>query len=265
MITPLRLLVIDDSEDDTVLLSRELRRANFDPSVERVSTLLALSEALDQGKWDVVISDFYLPSFTALEALDLLREKGLDLPFIVTAGALGTQLTVAAMKAGAHDYFMKANLEELPAAVERELRLAVERRDRAQAEAARAGSEARLRALVEHVPAVLYSMALAEDSRPLYISPGIQRLLGFSAEEWLADPDLWHRQLHPDDRQHVLDSIAASRASDDPFRAEYRLLTRWGDEVWVWDEAMVVRDASGGPDLLHGLLLDITWRKVGMG
>src|SRR6266581_158591 len=134
MSEPLRILVVEDSQDDTLLLLRELRRAAFEPTFERVDTPEAMSAALDRQEWDLVVADFSMPRFNALAALELLKKKGLDLPFIIVSGTIGEELAVAAMKNGAKDYIMKGNLTRLPPAVDRELRDALDRRQRKRAE-----------------------------------------------------------------------------------------------------------------------------------
>ena len=134
MSKPLRILIVEDSEYDTLLLLHELRRGDYEPAYERVDTPAAMSASLDRPSWDVVVADFSMPQFNALAALELLTKKGHDLPFIIVSGTIGEELAVAAMKNGAKDYIMKGNLARLVPAVERELREAVERRERKRAE-----------------------------------------------------------------------------------------------------------------------------------
>ncbi len=130
----LQVLIVDDSEDDAVLLKRCLQRAGFTPTCVRVDTGPALSEALRSRSWDLIISDHNMPDFSAPEALRLLAEHDLDLPFIIVSGSIGENAAVSAMKAGAQDYIGKDNLTRLPAAIERELKDADERRARRVAE-----------------------------------------------------------------------------------------------------------------------------------
>jgi PAS domain S-box-containing protein len=130
----LRVLIVEDQEDDALLLLRVLRGAGYDLTCERVDTAAVLEAALDRQPWDIIIADYTLPEFNGLAALALVKERGLDLPFIVVSGSIGEDIAVAAMKAGAHDYIMKNNLARLLPAVERELREAEVRRARKRAE-----------------------------------------------------------------------------------------------------------------------------------
>jgi signal transduction histidine kinase/FixJ family two-component response regulator len=134
--TPLRVLIVEDSENDALLLLRELRHGGYDPTFERVDTATAMSAALAKQTWDIVLADYAMPHFSAPAALTLLQDSGLDLPFIIVSGAIGEDTAVAAMKAGAHDYIMKGKLARLNPAIERELREAVVRRERKRAEEA---------------------------------------------------------------------------------------------------------------------------------
>jgi signal transduction histidine kinase len=137
MSKPLRVLLVEDSGDDEILVSRTLARAGYDLVIKRVETPEAMIAALnnnDGGGWDIVLADFSLPGFNAIAALELLQRSGHDIPFIIVSGSVGEETAVATMKAGAHDYVMKENLARLIPAIERELREAEVRRERRAAE-----------------------------------------------------------------------------------------------------------------------------------
>jgi PAS domain S-box-containing protein len=139
--TPLRVLLVKDSENDALLLLRELRRGGYEPEHQRVSTpdemRRALGEASERGRpWQIVISDYHMPRFGAPDALDLLRELGHDTPFVVVSGKIGEDAAVAMMRAGAQDYVAKENMARLCAAIERELREAEVGRGRKHSEEA---------------------------------------------------------------------------------------------------------------------------------
>lgn len=131
---PLRVLIVEDSGDDTELLLRELRRGDYDPTHLRVETSEDMNDALTTHTWDLVISDFTMPHFNAFAALELLHKSQLDIPFIIVSGTIGEDRAVAAMKLGAHDYILKGNLKRLLPAVERELREAGGRLQKRQAD-----------------------------------------------------------------------------------------------------------------------------------
>ena len=174
MTTPLRLLIIEDSEDDALLIVRDLRRAGYEPTYDRVETEAGVRAALDQGPWDVVISDFSMPRFSGTDALKLLREGDLETPFIFVSGTIGEDVAVEAMRAGAQDYVTKGNLRRLAPAIERELREIAERR----------ASEERYRLLFERHPHPLLVYD-RETLRFLEVNEAAVRQYGYSREEFL--------------------------------------------------------------------------------
>jgi signal transduction histidine kinase len=119
---PLRLLLIEDSEDDATLLLRELKRSGYAVSHTRVETREEMERALSEGHWDVIITDYALPHFDGLAAFALVRQRGLEVPFLIVSGKIGEDVAVAAMKAGVHDFVLKDRLGRLGPAVARELR-----------------------------------------------------------------------------------------------------------------------------------------------
>ncbi|MGF1497241.1 MAG: GAF domain-containing protein [Elainellaceae cyanobacterium] len=126
----LAILFVEDSEDDTLLTLRVLRQGGFTPTWKRVQTADTFRAALKRRPWDVIIADYRLPGFDAHAALQIYKESQLDCPFIVVSGAIGEELAVTMMRAGAHDYLMKDNLSRLPEAVRREVREAQMRAER---------------------------------------------------------------------------------------------------------------------------------------
>src|SRR5256714_14138740 len=146
----LRVLHVEDSERDVALLTRYLTRAGYELTSERVETAEGMRAALSAREWDVILCDYSMPHFNALQALEVLKETGLDIPFIIISGTVGEAVAVAAMRAGANDYLMKDNLVRLAPTIEREMHEAENRRARRRAEAALKESEDRYRDLVEH-------------------------------------------------------------------------------------------------------------------
>lgn len=132
---PLRVLVVEDSEDDTNLVIRQIRKGGYEPVFERVETAKELKNALATRLWDVIISDISMPSFNGITALKITQESGLDLPFILVSGTIAEETAVSAMKAGAHDFLTKFNLSRLIPAIEREMRESQTRREHRRIEA----------------------------------------------------------------------------------------------------------------------------------
>jgi signal transduction histidine kinase len=143
--TPLRVLIADDSENDALIVLHALRKAGYEPRYERVWTPPGFQAALRKQAWELVISDYEMPGFGGFEALELLKQSGQDVPFILVSAVVSEETAVAAMKAGAHDYIMKRKLARLGPAIQRELREAQTRTAKKAAEAALRQSEDQLR------------------------------------------------------------------------------------------------------------------------
>ncbi|MBA3425238.1 MAG: PAS domain S-box protein [Rubrobacter sp.] len=182
MDVPLRILLVEDSEDDALLLLRTLRRGGYETVHERVDNAADMGAALDGREWDLVISDHSMPTFNSSAALAMLRGKGFpDLPFIIVSGKIGEDTAVASMKAGANDYIMKDNLARLNTAIERELRDAEERRERRRAERDLAVSENRFRLMIEQSP--LSVQIFSPDGWTLRVNRAWEELWGVTPEE----------------------------------------------------------------------------------
>lgn len=203
MSLPLRVLLIEGSEEDATQLLNELQRGGYAPEWERVDTPSAMKAALEKQQWDIAISDYHLPQFSAPAALNLLKEKGIDLPFIIVSGAIGEDIAVAAMKAGAHDYLRKGKLARLIPAIARELREASERSTRRQAEQALREKEESFRSLIENALDIITT--IGNDGIIRYESPSIERVLGYKPEE-LIDRSIWDF-IHPEDITSVVNSL----------------------------------------------------------
>ncbi|NLC57644.1 MAG: response regulator [Armatimonadetes bacterium] len=151
---PLRVLFVEDSEDDVLLTLRQLRRDGYRPTFRRVERAEEMRQALNE-EWDIILSDYTLPEFSGQEALKIYNESGSDAPYIILSGTIGEDAAVAALKAGAHDYVHKDNLARLAPVIDRELREQAERRARQRAEEAlRAAEEEKKRFYREVVLAV---------------------------------------------------------------------------------------------------------------
>jgi PAS domain S-box-containing protein len=131
-----------------------------------------------------------------------------------------------------------------------------------RAQAGHAEAEAKYRTLVEQIPAIVYLGEYGENGDWLYISPQVQRVLGYTPEEWLAHPHPMASFVHPDDIAAVREEERRSQREGDTFRSEYRMLTKDGRWVWILDEAAAVRDATGRPFVLQGTMFDITERRA---
>ena len=258
---PLRVLIVEDSEDDARLLLRALEHQGYGPVSERVESAEAMAAALDKGTWEVVLCDYSMPGFSAAVALSLLQKAGLDLPFIVVSGTIGEEQAVEMMKAGVHDYILKDNLTRLVPAIERELEEAENRRQRKRAEEAVRKSEARLRSVLEASTDAFWEWNVATGAS--FLSPRWAELLGYRLDELEPHVGTWERLVHPEDAPRVMEELKAHLEGASPrFVSEHRVITKSGEEKWLLDRGKVVeRDADGKALRMVGSYIDISERK----
>jgi two-component system sensor histidine kinase UhpB len=250
---PLEVLLVEDSEDDALLLLRQLRRGGYEPVWKRVDTAEAMEAALDERVWDLVVSDHSMPTFSSVAALDLLRRKGfVDLPFIIVSGQIGEDAAVAAMKAGAHDYLMKDNLARLNTAIERELREAEVRRERRRA-------EEKYRSIFENAVEGIFQTTL--DGRFLTANPALARMFGYESPEELlaAVSDIGHEIYVEAERRAELYRLAQQNGFVSGF--EVRMYRKDGSPMWASMSARAIYDTAGEIAGYEGTIEDITARK----
>ena len=256
--TALRLLFVEDSEDDALLLLKEIRRGDYDVFSKRVETPEAFVRALDEGGWDAIICDYVLPGFGALEALELTKEKGLDIPFIMVSGLVSEEKAVEAMRLGAHDYVDKGNLIRLRPAMERELREARVRFERKGVEGKLRESEERFRATFEQ--AAVGIGHTAPDGRWLRVNTKLCEIVGYSREELLG---LTFKEItHPDDLDKDLANARRLLAGEtEAYCTEKRYVRKGGSIVWVDLTVSMMREPSGEPRYFIAVIEDISERK----
>jgi PAS domain S-box-containing protein len=261
MTSQLRVLVVEDSEDDMLLMLRELRRGGYTLNSVRVDTPASMQTALDRQSWDVVIADYTLPAFNAPDALKLLQNQQQDIPFIIVSGTIGEETAVAAMKAGAHDYITKGNLARLVPVVERELREAEERRKRQGAEQALRESEERFRQLAENIVESVFWMSDPQARCFLYVSPAYERIWGRTSQGLYANSMEWIEAIHPQDRQRV-QKVFFEQALAGTYDEEYRIIRPDGSLRWIRDRSFPIRNQVGEPYRVVGFAEDITDRTL---
>ena len=175
----LRVLIVDDSDDDTNLVLRKLRSGGYQPEWERVDTHNAMKNALEKKVWDVILCDYKMPGFSAPAALKLAQEINPNIPFIVVSGAIGEETAVEVMKAGAHDYVMKDKLAKLSVAVKREIAEAKIRRDKKSMEEMLKRSENNFRNSLDESP--LGVRIVTSDGELLYANREILNMFGYDS------------------------------------------------------------------------------------
>lgn len=254
----LRVLIVEDSEDDALLVVREVKRGGFDVEHRRVETVGDFRKALRED-WDLVLSDFNLPHMSGLEALSVLKETGRDVPFILVSGRIGEEGAVDVMKAGAHDYVMKDRIARLVPVIRRELQDREVRVQRREAVDALRQSKERYAELVNSLDGVVWE-ADPETLGFTFVSPQAERILGYPPDQWLAEADFWRLHIHPTYRDWTVAGRREALRDRRHHELEYPMLAREGATVWVKDYATVAEGPGGGARL-RGILVDATNMK----
>jgi diguanylate cyclase (GGDEF)-like protein/PAS domain S-box-containing protein len=242
---PLRLLIVEDSDDDAQLLLIRLRHAGYQPDYVRVDSAAQMQRALDERDWQLIISDYAMPGFTGLEALQILRQHNQDIPFILVSGTAGEEIAVEAMRSGASDYIMKDNLTGLVPSIERELREASDRAERHRAQ--QALYQERERALI-----TLHSIGdgvITTDAggRVDYMNPVAEKVAGWSYAEAQGYPLQDVLPLLDETTRHPIESPASVSLRSGRVVAlneQCVLVNRNGEEFHIEDSAAPIY----GPD-----------------
>jgi hypothetical protein len=257
----LQLLIVEDSEDDALLLVRQLQSMGHEIEHEVTCSAAGVRAALDRHEWDLITSDYAMPGFDGMSALAIVRERSLDTPFILISGKIGEERAVEALRQGATDYILKDNPQRLAPAVERALRESRERRQRAAAEKALQAAQERLSSVVASSPAVILKLQVQGNAITLsWVSENIMRMTGFTPAEALT-PGWYPDRVHPEDRARVLAGMDRLLEVGELVQ-EYRLLTKPGQPIWVREEWRHLQPSAGEPAGIVGSWTDITDRKA---
>jgi len=251
-----RVVLAEDVAADAELELRELKRAGLRVAHRIVDNERSFEQALREFAPDVILSDFSMPAFDGMAALVMARELCPDTPFIFVSGTIGEEYAIRALKSGATDYVLKSNLVRLPAAVERALADARERRERRRTEIELEIARERLTSIFTSLPDVLWSVDV-HTRRYIYVSPAAKEIFGFDPEELLRRRELADDLVHPKDRP-----IAAQAwerlEQDGEFDVDYRIVRPGGTVRWINNRARLIRNARGAVERIDGLARDIT-------
>lgn len=260
----LRVLLVEDNEDDAHVMLATLAAGGFSVVSKRVETAEQLREAAEQDAWDLILSDYSLPRFSALEALETLRHMEVHAPLVLVTGAIGEESAVAVIKAGANDLVMKQSLHRLLPVVERALREQESLRQYQLAVEALNESEARFQAIAANLPGVVFQSILYADGTAdfAYVSEGSQLVLGVPADALMANPGIMLDMILPEDRPSFIEGRIRTATQLVARNWEGRVrVPNAGDIKWVNLRASV-RKLPSGVVLSDGIISNITESKL---
>jgi PAS domain S-box-containing protein len=254
-----RLLLLEDESSDALLIRRRLRVNQFDCDLVIAENKAQFIKALAKGGFDLVLADYFIPGFDGLSAMAIARERCPGVPFIFVSGAIGDQVAVESLRAGATDYVLKDRLVKLVPAIQRALAEAEESARRKASEAQLERSIRQHETLVNTVDGIVWQADLPA-LRFTFVSQQAERILGYPVSSWLEDPKFWPEHIHPEDRAKAISLCTSLTAQEKYKQFEYRMVAADGRVVWLRDLVSLTVENRESPQLA-GLMVDITRRK----
>jgi PAS domain S-box-containing protein len=261
----LRILIVEDSEDDTLLIIRNLKKGGYSPVYERVETTAAMKKALQEKQWDIILCDYKMPEFDAPSAIALLKEANIDIPLIIVSGTMGEETAVECMRLGAQDYIMKGNLFRLCPAIARELKDVEVKNRQKQTESQREAvlealrqSEEKYRSILETIQEGYFEVDFAGNFT--FFNDSLCRNLGYSKEELMG---MNNRQYT--DKEHSKKLFQAFNKvynTGEPTEGfDWQIIRKDGTKRSIEASVSLQKDSSGKPTGFRGIARDVTERK----
>ena len=244
----LHVLMVEDSEDDALLIIRELKKGGYNPVHERVETAAAMKKALQEKQWDIILCDYKIPKFSGAHAIALLQETNIDIPLIIVSGTIGEETALECMRSGAHDYIMKNNLSRLCLAVGRELEEAEVIVQRKRMGEDLEESENKYRLSFENVTDVIYT--IDKDLNILSVSPSVERVLGYKPQDFIGQPvSALGNILTPESFEQAIANISVILKGETISLMVYRFIAK--------DGTIKYGEVSGSPMMRNGKIIGI--------
>jgi PAS domain S-box-containing protein len=259
MPSPLKILYVEDKLSDFLLLERHLQKHGLAAECQRAASREELAAALQDQAWDLVLSDFNVPTLPFEETLARLRPRLDKLPLILISGSVGEERAVELLKQGVWDFVLKDNLARLVPAIHRSLRDVADRQARLNAEAALRESEENFRQMAENTDDVIW-MCSPDLKVVHYVSPAYEKVWGRSVDSLYAQPDDWVQAILLEEREPVLAAFSSLVANQTSTSLEYRITRSDGSVRWIHDRSYPVLDDHGQVIRLAGIATDVTER-----
>ncbi|NQT67310.1 MAG: diguanylate cyclase [Actinobacteria bacterium] len=256
----IRILLNVDSEDDALLFLNKIKRKGYNPKYKIVKTYKDVSDAIIEDKWDVILADYNLSSdFNLLDILKMLKESNLDIPSVIVSDVIGEEKAISLTMAGADNYVMKKNLSRLVPVIEKEIRNAKSRSRQKKALEKLKENERYFRSLVENASDIIYRHRLIPGPEYEYVSPSVRRNLGYTPEQYYADPEFNYKIVYPGDREIFKKILDGNFNFSKP--VEIRLIHKNGKVIWFEETITPFFNKEGKLEVIEGILHNISGRK----
>ncbi|MEP7285601.1 MAG: ATP-binding protein [Chloroflexota bacterium] len=255
----MKILILEDRLPDLKLILHELKQSGIEPEYTSLYTESEFIAALNDP-FDIILADYSMPQFTALRALELVRERGLDIPIIFVTGTLSEEAAVECIKQGAADYLLKDHLARLGSAVLNTLEAKRLRAEKREADEALRQSEIRFRRLSENAPEMIYRYRVLPTAAFEYVNPSALVVTGYTPEEFYADPDLINKRVFPVDIADTLPVLRPDAPSPEP--VVFRWRCKNGRIAWLENRLVYIYDANRYIIAMEGVARDVTERII---
>ncbi len=254
----LRILIVEDSEDDLLLMIRELKKGGFNPVYERVDTAAAMKKVLKENHWDIILCDYKMPHFSAPSAIALLKEIKIDIPILIISGKIGEETAAECMLLGAQDYIMKNNMSRLCPAVARELEEADSRSKRKEMEQALLHSQEKYQNILENIEDGYYEVDLAGNFT--FFNSSLCRIIGYPKEEMIGMDNRQYTDKEGAKKLfHVFNQVYKTGEPSKEF--DWQIIRKDGTKRHIEASVSLLKDSSGNASGFRGIVRDITERK----
>jgi PAS domain S-box-containing protein len=255
----LRVLMVEDSEDDVLLIIRELKKGGYNPVYERVETAATMKKALKEKQWDIILCDYNLPKFNATSAIALLKETNINIPLVIVSGAIDEKTARECMRLGAHDYIIKKNLSRLCPAIARELEEAEVRNKRKLAEQVLREDKEKYRTILENIEDGYYEVDL--NGNFTFFNASMCRILGYPQEEMMG---MNNRQFtDKENAKKLFKTFNEVYRTGEPAKAfDWQIIRKDGTKRYIEVSVSSQKNSSGKPSRFRGIARDITERKL---
>ncbi len=261
----LRVLIVEDLEDDLLLIIRELKKGGYNPVYERVETASAMKKTIEEKQWDIILCDYEMPNFNVPSAIAVLKEANIDLPIIIVSGAIGEETAIECMRLGARDYIMKSKLSRLCPTIARELEDAEAKNRQKQVKSQRESaieemrqSEEKYRTILETFQEAYFEVDLAGNF--IFFNDPLCRITGYSKEELTG---MNHKQFtDKETSEEVLQAFNKVYNTGEPLEEfDWQIIRKDGAKRYLEASASLQKNPSGKPTGIRGIIRDITKHK----